>query len=397
MGRRAPSESEEPGILNRVDDQVIAPVGPPTDSQWPPDAPGGEVPPRKPFPRWGKWLAGFSVLVIIASVAGSMIRLPYDTLAPGGTLNLASRVSVSGAKVYPDRGDLRLLFVRERTHVNVWSWLQAKLDPEIDLVKQNLVTGGRPQKFANEQDVCDMTQAQNSARVSALEALGYKVPVVPGLDVVDLAADLPAINVLQPCDEIIAANGRELKQPNDLSKIVQSQEVGTAVELRIKRAGRELTVRVPVKQVNGRHLIGVGLALRYKVPVQIKIDTSDISGPSAGLAMALATIDALTPGELTGGKRVAVTGTIDPQGNVGEIGGLPQKAVAARAAHAQVFIVPECADRSKKSACEMDLAVAKRRVGKDVVLVPVSTLAGALKALRAAGGVPVAAPATTTG
>ena len=105
--------------------------------------------------------------------------------------------------------------------------------------------------------------------------------------------------------------------------------------------------------------------------------------------MALAIIDRLTPGELTGGKRVAVTGTIDPDGNVGEIGGLPQKAVAARAAHAQIFIVPVCKADSAQAACQKDLATAKKRVGKSVELAPVATLAQALKVLRDAGGAPV--------
>ena len=89
-----------------------------------------------------------------------------------------------GTKTYSDRGDVMLLFVRERTHINLWRWVQAKLDPDIDLLKQGDVTGGTSQKFANEQDVCDMSQSQVAARVAALQALGYHVPVLPGLDIV---------------------------------------------------------------------------------------------------------------------------------------------------------------------------------------------------------------------
>ena len=167
------------------------------------------------------------------------------------------------------------------------------------------------------------------------------------------------------------------------------------MSLRVVRAGRTLTARVPVVDQQNTRIIGVVLSLRFKVPLDIQLDTSDVSGPSAGLAMALAIVDVLTPGELTGGKRVAVTGTIDPAGDVGEIGGLPQKAVAARAAHAQIFIVPVCAADSAEAACKKDLATAQKRVGKDVELAPVSTLAQALKVLRDAGGAPLPAPAAT--
>ena len=126
-----------------------------------------------------------------------------------------------------------------------------------------------------------------------------------------------------------------MKQPADLTRIVRPHRPGTSVELGVVRAGKHISVRVPVVSDAGRAIIGVQLVLRYEVPVNITIDTSDVSGPSAGLAMALAIIDSLTPGELTGGKRVAVTGTIDPQGNVGQIGAIAQKAVSVRAAGAR--------------------------------------------------------------
>ena len=172
----------------------------------------------------------------------------------------------------------------------------------------------------------------------------------------------PTVKVLRPCDQILAADGHELHPVDDLSKILKSHPVGSTVALRIVRAGQTMTVRVPVASSQNTHIIGVELAPRFKVPVNINIDTSDISGPSAGLAMTLAIIDALTPGELTGGKQVAVTGTIDPDGNVGEIGGLPQKAVAARTAHAQIFIVPAC---SRRTAASKDLATARKRVRQE--------------------------------
>src|SRR5438445_5722386 len=105
-----------------------------------------------------------------------------------------------------------------------------------------------------------MSQSKISARVAALRTLGYKVSVVPGLDVVGLPRtyphrdargavtqyDLTAYKVLQPCDEILGADGHTLRQPGDLSKIVKAHRPGTAVTLRINRAGHDQTVRVPV-------------------------------------------------------------------------------------------------------------------------------------------------------
>jgi PDZ domain-containing protein len=385
-----------------VSDQAAPPLGPPSDLRWPPEHPGDGAAGGRKMAPWAKWFTGLGVLVIVVIFAGSVIRLPYDTLAPGGTLNLETRVSAKGVKTYSTRGNVMLLFVRERAHVNLWAWLQAKLDPDIDLVKQVQITGGNSQQESDEQDVCDMSQSQESAKVAALLTLGYHVPELPGLAIVDLppafdtagkadaiiAHPLFAVKVLQPCDEVVSADGHVLRQSDDLSKYVKAHKPGTSVTLGIVRAGKPLTVHVPVVSDAGTSIIGVALAPRFRVPLDINLNTSDVSGPSAGLAMALAIIDNLTPGDLTGGKRVAVTGTIDPDGNVGEIGGLPQKAVVARTAHAQIFIVPVCTD----DGCKKDLATAKKRVGKNVELRPVATLAQALKVLRAAGGAPLPAP-----
>jgi PDZ domain-containing protein len=136
--------------------------------------------------------------------------------------------------------------------------------------------------------------------------------------------------------------------------------------------------------------MGVRVQHQYRFPINVNIDTSDIGGPSAGLAMTLALIDELTPGNLTGGKRVAVTGTISEDGTVGEIGGLSQKAVAAKAAHAQLFIVPKCVlpNGQPDTACEAELKVAQKRAG-NIPLVPVGSLDDALRVLRNAGGDPV--------
>jgi PDZ domain-containing protein len=383
-----------------VADQDVVP-GPPAELEWPPEGESGP-PTTRTISRWMKWLVGLGVLIVVVAITGSVVRIPYDTLAPGGALNLQPRITVHGARTYPGEGELMLLFVRERTHINLWSWLQAKLDPEIDLVKQSDLNGGTSQHFNDLQGVCDMSQSQIDAQVAALRRLGYDVPALPGLAVVGIRKDfvyerpkgvtntipLGAYNRLEPCDEVFSADGKPIEQPEDLSKIVRGHEPGSEVALRIERDGKPRTVRVPVTETPRGPLIGVDLGLRYELPVEIAVDTNDISGPSAGLAMTLAIIDDLTPGELTGGKKIAVTGTIDSQGNVGPIGALAQKAIAARRAGAQVFIVPACPDDADR-ACAADLESANERVGDDVAFAAVSTLDEALQVLRDAGGSPV--------
>ncbi len=115
--------------------------------------------------------------------------------------------------------------------------------------------------------------------------------------------------------------------------------------------------------------------LTYDLPFPVRVDTDDVGGPSAGLALTLGILDHLTPGPLAGDVDVAVTGTIGPDGTVGEVGGIPQKGVAAEDAGADLLLVPEAEEDA-----------ARRSVGSDVQVVGVADLQDALAALDAVGG-----------
>lgn len=112
---------------------------------------------------------------------------------------------------------------------------------------------------------------------------------------------------------------------------------------------------------------------------EVDFDTGNVGGPSAGLAFSLAVLDQLTEGELTGGAKVAVTGTIDASGNVGAVGGVPQKAAAVRDLKADIFIVPV-------ELGEAELDRVRAIAGDNLEIVPVATLDEALAVLEDLGG-----------
>ncbi|MCR4398457.1 MAG: hypothetical protein NUV93_05790, partial [Firmicutes bacterium] len=111
------------------------------------------------------------------------------------------------------------------------------------------------------------------------------------------------------------------------------------------------------------------------IPVPVSIDTGNVTGPSAGLMLSLEIIEQLNRGaSLAGGMRVAGTGTIAPGGDVGPVGGVTQKVVAAERAGMQVFFTP------RENAGEATAAARKIRI------VPVSSLEEAVDYLLRAGG-----------
>lgn len=110
--------------------------------------------------------------------------------------------------------------------------------------------------------------------------------------------------------------------------------------------------------------------------IKVTLKLADVGGPSAGLLFSLGVIDKLdgdgSGGDLTGGRTIAGTGTIDADGTVGAVGGVPLKTQAAKRDGATVFLVPkaECSD-------------AEAELPKGLRLVPVTTLKGAVSALVA--------------
>jgi PDZ domain-containing protein len=123
--------------------------------------------------------------------------------------------------------------------------------------------------------------------------------------------------------------------------MIRNRKPGANVTLTIQRNGSTKLVTLVTKAINGQPVVGVNLAApTYKFPFTVRINLSDIGGPSAGMMFALGIIDKLTPDNLTGGKFIAGTGEIQPNGAIEPIGGIQQKMAGARAAGATIFLTP---------------------------------------------------------
>jgi PDZ domain-containing protein len=351
--------------------------------------PGGAD--RRERPRRAGLLAAIGTVLVVLAIAASFVRLPYYTISPGDAIGVHERVTVEGVPTYETEGDVLLLFVRQRSDINVWEYVQAALDSDIDLFREEEIRGSATEEEFDAAADADMTLSQIAAKKVALERAGYEVPrASEGVVVLAVLASQPAARAVARGDTILAVDGVPIVEADDLGEQVRAHEPGDVLVLEVvRRDGERETTEVEVStDAEGRPIIGVFVAPQYDFPVEIDIDTDTIGGPSAGLAMALALLDELTRGALTGGLDVAVTGTISESGEVGEIGGISQKAVAARQSGADVFLVPACRTEAALAACERDVARARSRAG-DMDLVTVETFDDALRALEVRGGDPV--------
>jgi PDZ domain-containing protein len=191
-------------------------------------------------------------------------------------------------------------------------------------------------------------ESQQNAAVAAARAAGYRASVTgSGAEVVAVVPSSPAASALRPDDVVVAVDGVRVQTATDFRASVEGRPAGQQMRLTVERGDRRLRVTLAnarLPQVLGGTGLGV-LAdtrdLEAVLPFEVSFrPRPDVGGPSAGLAYALALTDMLDPGSDASGRTIAATGTISPDGAVGAVGGVHEKALAARGAGADVFLVP---------------------------------------------------------
>lgn len=317
-----------------------------------------------------------SVVLVGLGVIARYVELPYDSLAPGTARAVDAVIEIKGHPSYPPQGQLFYTTVSVRERVNPYEALAGWLDPAVDVIPEKKVRGSVPPEEFERMNTEAMADSKTTAQVLALRQLGYTNLGV-GAEVVDVQPGLPAAGVLKPNDVIVAIDGKQVGTSSDAVAAIRARAPGDLLHLTLKRGdGPPVEAQAVLGQgEEGRPLLGVRLTTKIQLPFEITIDSGRVIGPSAGLAYGLQLLDLLTPGELTGGSSVAVTGELLVDGTVGAVGGVAQKTVTVRRAGITVFIVPKANE-----------AEARAHAGGKVEVRGVATFEEALKALASLEG-----------
>lgn len=372
---------------------TTAPEGPPAQAV-PTALPADELVAPPPNParvqkRLLKITAGVMLVLMAAGIAaGFLFRVDYVAYVPGTSRDTEPFVAVVGTEEYPSVGELHLTTVRVRDHVSLWGYFWYQLDDDAQLVPRSAVFGDLSPEENREVNIERMTSSKDLAVAVALEELGYDTVVSDGVFVLETVEGTPARDVLERGDVILSVGDEPVLAPTQLADAIANLSPGDSVSFDVERRSTGIVETVSVilasrEEDASKAFLGVSMTERVDLDLdvgfEVNLGSDNISGPSAGLAFTLAVLDQLTPGELTGGERVAVTGTIQVDGSVGSIGGVEQKAAAVRKAGISTFIVP--------SALGEDMiARAQDRAGSKVKVVPVDDVAGALEVLQGLGG-----------
>ncbi len=334
-----------------------------------------------------RWLWALFIVVVVAVAVASRVDLNYYAVQPGQAQSVQQFITVPADKSHPVSHPVLLTDV-EIGRVTALSWFVYKLQSDTDLEPVGAVTGGTSPSQLDAQGNLEMSQAEADAKTAALRQLGYPVTATnAGAVIAGTFPGTPAYPVLNVGDVITAVDGTVISTALGLTTTLSHYHSGQSVTFTVLKGGNGPPASVPVTLKSTVVDLGGGQTARltlgiepetqvdFAYPFPVNIDVTNIGGPSAGLAMTLGVIDALTSGSVTGGHTVAATGTIDSSGDVGDVGGVPQKTVAVENAGASIFLVPPQ---------EYQAAMSKDRPGLHVYAV--STLNQALAVLAAHGG-----------
>lgn len=314
-------------------------------------------------------------------MAGVLWLVPANeyVFLPDPPRNVEPLVRVPGEKDTAESGGIYMVDVVVRK-ASLLEWLVHRLHlPDLH-AGESLVPAvevnpsGVSESEQQRQSLNEMSQSQLVAAAVALRYLGHKVDAkANGVEVTLVDPSAPASGKLEIGDVIVEAQGHPVHTTADLRTAMAGVHPGDPVTFQVRRSGGVRAVSVGTRadpQNPKRAIVGVLIeqAAEINLPVKVRIDAGSIGGPSAGLAFALDIVDE-SGHDVDDGRRVVVTGALALDGRVEPIGGVEQKTVAARQAHADLFIVPQG-----------NVAEARRYAG-GLKVVPVSSFKQALSVL----------------
>lgn len=287
------------------------------------------------------------ITIILVITASFYLSQNYYVVRPGKAIDLKDFVSIENSNEGSEGAFFLVTVLQQRATIPLF--IYGLVSPSVDILPRNRVIPPEmdPQEY-RELTRLWMEESQILAKVLALRKAGYNVPIESdGVVVVEVLNDSPAYNILKKDDIIKEVDDKKVYLTEELIEIVQNREPGDNVKLTIQRGDRisekniETTTHTENETKAALRVFVRTLNWEPQIPIDIEINTGGITGPSAGMMFVLEILNQLTPEDITKGQKIAGTGTVNIREEVGSIGGVKQKVVAAEKAGADIFLVPE--------------------------------------------------------
>lgn len=311
----------------------------------------------------------------IVFMATILYPLPYYIYTGGGTINVKDKIHIENKET---KGDFNLCYV-EQINANIPTFLLSKLLSNWDSVSKEEVSLNDKEdvKDIYKRDKIYLEEANQNAIFVAYKKAGKSVNILDKhLYIIYLEED--SDTDLKIGDDILEIDGSKIDSLADISKILDSYEVGSKLNIKVKRNGKEMVKYAIVHEKDDRKLIGIALTSIYDYEVDPKITftfSNSESGPSGGFMVTLAIYNQLIDNDISNDLKIAGTGTIDIEGNVGSIGGVKYKLKGAVDSKSDIFLVP--AGENYEEAIKY-----QKKYHYDIKIIGISTFEEAIEKLE---------------
>ncbi|WP_017753612.1 SepM family pheromone-processing serine protease [Calidifontibacillus oryziterrae] len=339
------------------------------------------------------------IIICVIAIFLSFFRLPFYISTPGMAKELAPIVKVDGG--YSAEGSFSLTTIR-MGKANIVQYAWAKVNDYHEIYREEQIRpDGETNEEYNHRQLYMMEDSKEQATVVAYTEAKKDIDIsYNGVYVSSIIKGMPAEKQLEIGDRLFAVDGKEMRTAKEFISNVTNKKAGDVVKLKLERDGKKIEKNVhigtfPDSEVpeSERGKVGLGIVLvedrSVKVNPNVEIDTSQIGGPSAGLMFTLEIYNQLVEEDLTKGYKIAGTGTIDYDGNVGRIGGIKQKIVAAHKSGVEIFFAPNEHGKEHVSVNGdpiptnyQEALEAARDIKTEMKIIPVDTFKDALNYLE---------------
>ncbi|WP_078381005.1 SepM family pheromone-processing serine protease [Sutcliffiella halmapala] len=331
-----------------------------------------------------KYYLNSLIIGVVIAVVLNFFTLPYYVTRPGDAQELGPLVSVEGGNT--DEGSFMLTTVK-MGKANVFTYAFAKLSDYQYIYPIAQIRGeNETDEEYSYRQLHMMESSKETAIKVAYEKANKEVELISkGVYVFKVLEGMPAENKLTIGDRITHINGEETPTAESFMEQVSVKEIGETIEVTYDRNDQEEKTKITLAEhpeKPGFPGVGISLLTDYEITTNpaITINTAQIGGPSAGLMFSLEIYNQLVEEDISKGFKIAGTGAINEKGEVGRIGGISQKVLAADNAGVDIFLAPY--ENGAENSNYNEAVDAAKDIKTDMKIVPVNTFDDAIEYLE---------------
>lgn len=314
---------------------------------------------------------GFIIFMILLLVFTNY-KLPYIVYKPGGYINLNNRMEIEDQNEVNGSFNMAYVSVLRGTP---FTYILSYMIPNWDLEKTADITLEN-QSYEELEDIqkLNMDSSLDVATIIAYQQAGEKITDINSVMNI-MYINEKSETELKLGDKILKIENIEYPTTLELITVLDEKRLGDSITMLIERDGEVLEAESKFVEIDGEKKIGMMFVQTYDYKIERKIDfetKEGESGPSGGMMLTLSIYNYLVEEDITKGRKIVGTGTINISGSVGRIDGIKYKLLGSK--DADIFLCSkENEEEAKEVIEEFDL---------DIKLISVETIEEAISELK---------------